>query len=102
MRGVLVCLGVSAVVGLAVLATDSQAGDKGGKVALDKVPKKVMDAVKARFPGAEITSVGKETVDGSVVYDIRAAPLPRLILTPGRTTALQPIRPPRRQRRPRR
>jgi uncharacterized membrane protein YkoI len=70
MRGVLVCLGVSAVVGLAVLATDARAGDKGGKVALDKVPKKVLDAVKARFPGAEITSVGKETVGGDVVYDI--------------------------------
>src|SRR5262245_7918469 len=76
MRGVLVCLGVSAVVGLTLLATDTQAGDKGkkgdkgAKVALDQVPKKVMDAVKARFPGAEITSVGKETIDGKVVYDI--------------------------------
>jgi len=40
------------------------------KVPLDKVPKKVTDAVKARFPGAEITSVEKETENGKVVYDI--------------------------------
>jgi uncharacterized membrane protein YkoI len=57
----------SAVVGLVILATVSRADDK--KIALDKVPKEVMDSVKARFPGAEVTSVEKETEDGEVVYD---------------------------------
>jgi uncharacterized membrane protein YkoI len=43
---------------------------KAEKVPLDKIPKKVMDAIKARFPKADITSVEKETEDGKVVYDI--------------------------------
>src|SRR5262249_1379676 len=40
------------------------------KVPIDKVPKKVMAAVKARFPGAKITTAGKGTTDGKVVWDI--------------------------------
>jgi uncharacterized membrane protein YkoI len=40
------------------------------KVPLDKVPAKVMAAIKDRFPGAEINSVEKETEDGKVVYDV--------------------------------
>jgi uncharacterized membrane protein YkoI len=40
------------------------------KVPVDKVPKKVMAAVKDRFPGAKIRSVEKEIEDGKVVYDV--------------------------------
>jgi uncharacterized membrane protein YkoI len=40
------------------------------KIPLDKVPKAVMDAIKARFPNAKINSVEKEVEDGKVVYDI--------------------------------
>ena len=58
------CVGL---VGLVLLAGGARAGDK---VPLDKVPKAVMDAIKARFPDADITSVEKETEDGKVVYDI--------------------------------
>jgi uncharacterized membrane protein YkoI len=65
-------LGVSAAMVLVVLGTAAGADDKGKdkKVPLDKIPKPVMDAIKARFPEAEITSVEKETEDGKVVYDI--------------------------------
>jgi uncharacterized membrane protein YkoI len=40
------------------------------KIPVDKIPKAVMDAIKGRFPDAEITSAEKETEDGKVVYDI--------------------------------
>jgi hypothetical protein len=40
------------------------------KVALDKVPKEVMEAVKKRFPKAEITGAEKETADGKTTYEI--------------------------------
>jgi uncharacterized membrane protein YkoI len=65
-------LGLSVVLGLVVLATVAEADDKdkAKKVPLDKVPKAVMDAIKGRFPGADITSVEKETEDGKFVYDI--------------------------------
>jgi uncharacterized membrane protein YkoI len=43
---------------------------KEEKIPLDKVPEKVMAAIKDRFPGADVTSVEKENEDGQVVYDI--------------------------------
>src|SRR5262245_1921694 len=70
-------LGAGAVVGLVLLASVARADDKGKadkakseKVDVDKIPRKVLAAVKARFPGAKITSVEKETAGGKVVYDI--------------------------------
>ena len=57
MRGIVGFLGGSAVVGLFLWAAVAQAE----KIALDKVPPKVMAAVKDRFPGAEVTSAEKET-----------------------------------------
>src|SRR5262245_37677734 len=62
MRGFMGRFGVSAMAGLVLLAAVAGADEKekaGKKVPLDKVPRKVMDAVKARFPGARITSVEK-------------------------------------------
>jgi uncharacterized membrane protein YkoI len=60
-------VGVSAVAGLVVLAA-ARAEDR--KIEPDKLPAKVLEAIKGRFPGAEITSAEKETEDGAVVYDI--------------------------------
>jgi uncharacterized membrane protein YkoI len=68
MRGVLEFLSAGIVVTLLLVAGVGSAAEE--KVPLDKVPPKVMEAVKARFPGAEITSVEKETEEGKVVYDI--------------------------------
>jgi uncharacterized membrane protein YkoI len=62
-------LGVSALAWLAVCAV-AVASDKAEKVAPDKAPKAVRDAINARFPGAEVTSMEKETEDGKVVYDV--------------------------------
>jgi uncharacterized membrane protein YkoI len=39
-------------------------------VPLDKVPKAVLDAVKARFKEAEVTEAAKETEDGKLVYEV--------------------------------
>src|SRR5437660_12809324 len=40
------------------------------KVPLEKVPKEVMDAVKARFPGAKLHGASTEKEDGKTVYEI--------------------------------
>jgi uncharacterized membrane protein YkoI len=68
MRRIMGWLGTSAVAGLVVLAATAAADDK--KIPLDKVPAKVMAAIKDRFPGADVNSVEKETEDGKVVYDV--------------------------------
>jgi uncharacterized membrane protein YkoI len=39
-------------------------------VPLDKVPKPVLDAVKARFKDAKLTEASKETEDGKLVYEV--------------------------------
>ena len=43
---------------------------KAEKIPLDKIPKKILDAIKGRFPKADITSVEKEVEDGKVVFDV--------------------------------
>lgn len=68
MRKLIGGLAVAAVAGLVVLASAARADDK--KVPLDKVPRAVMDAINARFPGADITSVEREKEGDKVVYDI--------------------------------
>jgi uncharacterized membrane protein YkoI len=56
------------VVALLVLGVMARADEE--KISPDKLPAKVMAAVKERFPGAEFTSITKETMDKNVVYDI--------------------------------
>ena len=71
MRAILGLAGIVVVAGFVALPAVAGADDKKAeKLALDKIPKKVMDAIKNRFPNAEITSAEKETEDGKVVYDI--------------------------------
>jgi uncharacterized membrane protein YkoI len=60
----------SAVAGLVLLAAVAGADEKEKKISLDKAPKAVQDAIKARFPKAEVASIEKETEDGKVIYDI--------------------------------
>jgi uncharacterized membrane protein YkoI len=59
---------------LAVLLGSASASavraDDEEKVPLDKVPKAVMDAVKARFPDAEIKGAEKETEGGRTIYEL--------------------------------
>lgn len=40
------------------------------KVPLDKVPKAVLDAIKAKFPGAKLREAEKETEDGKTTYEV--------------------------------
>ena len=40
------------------------------KIEADKLPQKVKDALKARFPGHMITQATKELENGEVIYDI--------------------------------
>ena len=40
------------------------------RIALDKLPKTVVDAVKAKFPGAELLSAKKENDDGTLIYEV--------------------------------
>ncbi len=55
---------------LLTLAAVARADDKAEKLSLDKAPKAVRDAILGRFPGADVTSIEKETEDGKVVYDV--------------------------------
>lgn len=59
---------VVGVLGLISFAPVARADEE--KVPLDKVPKAVMDAVKKRFEGAEVTGAEKETEDGKTAYEI--------------------------------
>lgn len=55
---------VSLVVVLPVAGADEE------KVPLDKLPKAVLDAVKARFPEAKLVAAEKETEDGKTLYEV--------------------------------
>jgi hypothetical protein len=54
---------------LLVLSTLVRADDEE-KVALDKLPKAVVDAVKGKFPSAKLVGASKEKEDGKVVFEI--------------------------------
>src|SRR6516165_4235447 len=71
MRGFVGSAGAVVLAGFFVFPAVAAADDKKAeKLKLDKIPKKVMEAIKNRFPKAEITSAEKEKEDGKVVYDI--------------------------------
>jgi hypothetical protein len=61
-------LALCCVLGLPVLVGTLRADEE--KVALDKVPKAVLEAVKARFPDAKMLSAEIEKEDGKTVYEI--------------------------------
>src|SRR5262245_37045236 len=57
-----------AVFGVAVWAQTQPAGES--KVPLDKVPKAVMDTVKARFPEAKLIGASSEKTDDKLIYEV--------------------------------
>jgi len=57
---------VAGLLAVGTLAAD----DKKDKPDTAKIPKAVMDALKAKFPKAEITKWTEETEEGKKVYDI--------------------------------
>jgi len=60
----------SALLGLALLVFGSAAWSDEKKIPLSDVPKAVLDAVKARFPGAELKQAEKEVDDDETTYEI--------------------------------
>jgi uncharacterized membrane protein YkoI len=57
-----------AMMGLLLLGPLARADEE--KVPLDKLPQAVLDAVKAKFPGAKLTKASKEKEDGQLVYEV--------------------------------
>ena len=61
-------LTLALLVGL-VVTLQAPAGDNE-KVPLDKLPKNVVDTVKAKFPKAVLKHAYKDTVDGKLIYEV--------------------------------
>src|SRR5262245_36852969 len=59
---------LATMVALTLVASYALAQDE--KVDADKLPQKVKDTLKAKFPGAKITSATKTKENNEVVYDI--------------------------------
>ncbi len=60
----------TAALTLSVLALAAAARADEEKIAIDKLPRAVLDAVKAKFPGAELTGAEKEEEKGKVEYEV--------------------------------
>jgi hypothetical protein len=56
--------------GLVLAAFVSFAWADEEKVPLDKVPAKVLEAVKAKFPDAELTGASKEKENNEIIYEV--------------------------------
>jgi hypothetical protein len=61
-------VGACLLTSLTGISTGARADEE--KVALKDVPKAVLDAVKAKFPKAEIKHAAKEVEDGETLYEI--------------------------------
>lgn len=58
------------VTGLVVVVGASARAGKEEKLALDKLPQAVANAVKARFPDAKLKGAEKEEEDGETIYEV--------------------------------
>ena len=63
-------LSVLSMVGLIAFVVSLRADDKPEKITPDKLPQKIKDTVKARLPGAEVTSAEREKENGKIDYDL--------------------------------
>lgn len=61
---------LSAIAFLALAVVSGVARSDESKVPLGEVPKAGLEAVKALFPGAEITGAAKETEDGKTAFEV--------------------------------
>jgi len=68
MRAIKCFLIVISAVGFVSLFADVRADEE--KIPLDKLPKPVVEAVKKRFPKAEMIEAAKETADGKTEYEV--------------------------------
>src|SRR5262249_43909299 len=62
------CAILSVVLALLAGMVGARAGEE--KVPLDKLPKVILDAIKARFEGAELRSAAKEKEDDKTVFEV--------------------------------
>jgi hypothetical protein len=62
---------VPALAAILTLGFGARADEKDEKVTLDQVPAVVKDALKARYPKAEVVSAEKGDVDGTKVYEFK-------------------------------
>jgi uncharacterized membrane protein YkoI len=60
---------MTTAVAVLVLAVTAGRADEE-KIPLDKLPKAVVDAVKAKYPKGELKSAEKEKEDGKTVYEV--------------------------------
>jgi hypothetical protein len=60
--------GLGALIALALFATITVADEE--KVPLDKLPAKITDAVKAKFPKAELVKASKEKENNETIYEV--------------------------------
>jgi DNA-directed RNA polymerase subunit E'/Rpb7 len=65
MNAVVRVVTITALFGMFVPAAAAQE-----KIEADKLPQKVKDALKARFPGYMVTQATKELENGEVIYDV--------------------------------
>jgi len=63
-------LALSTMIAFSLVAANSPASGKEEEIPLDQVPKVVVDAVKARFPGAKLTDAVKESENGKTTYEV--------------------------------
>lgn len=61
----LIVLGCACCIGVLAVAVAQEE-----RIPLDKVPKAVLDAAKARFPNAEVLAAEKEVEDGKTIYEL--------------------------------
>jgi hypothetical protein len=63
--------GLMVAVTMITLVAIARSDDEDEKVPLDKVPAKILDAVKTKYSKAEIVSAEKGDVDGTKVYEFK-------------------------------
>jgi hypothetical protein len=75
LRWFVLALSLTLSAGMAVRAEDKKKEEKKEepkeeKVDLEKVPKAVLEAFKAKFPEAKLTGASKEIEDGKTIYEL--------------------------------
>src|SRR2546429_866635 len=61
---------LAGLMAMVAVGCSHQKHEEGTKISASEVPAAVMNSVKGRLPGAEITGVEKENENGGVVYDL--------------------------------
>jgi hypothetical protein len=63
-----ICVGIGVVLGMWMMGAAARADEE--KIALDKLPKAVTDAIKKAYPDGELKKAEKEKADGKETYEV--------------------------------